>query len=101
MHNNKSKTFICVTNPKWKTSSAGKLNRKQKQKLKVKMEEMNHKNEEKRKQTEEASWWGNDANGGSIFQVGEDMMGEGCRRRHMEQPIEVEVSCVNAQKTNK
>ena len=58
MHNTKSKTFIRVANTKWKTSAAGKLNRKQKQKLEVKMEETDYKNEEERKQTEEAgsSW---------------------------------------------
>ena len=56
MHNNKSKTFIRVANAKWETSATGKLNIKQKQKLQMKMEEMDHKNEEERKQTEEASW---------------------------------------------
>ena len=65
-----------MANTKWKTSAAEKLNRKQKQKLEVKMEETDHKNEEERKQTEEEA------------QVGEDMTEEGWRRRHVEQPIE-------------
>jgi len=47
MHNSKSKTFICVANPKWKTSVAGKLNKKQKQKLEVKMKETNPKMKKK------------------------------------------------------
>ena len=46
MHNNKSKTFIRTEIPK--------LRRKQKHKLKVKMEQIDHKNEEETKQTEEA-----------------------------------------------
>ena len=46
MHNNKSKTFIRTEIPK--------LSRKQKHKLEVKMEQIDHKNEEETKQTEEA-----------------------------------------------
>ena len=46
MHNNKSKTFIRTEIPK--------LSRKQKHKLKVKMEQIDHKNEEETKQTVKA-----------------------------------------------
>ena len=46
MHNNKSKTFI--------RTEIQKLSRKQNHKLEVKMEQIDHKNEEETKQTEEA-----------------------------------------------
>jgi len=46
IHNSKSKPFI--------QTEIGKLSRKQKHKMEVKMEETDHKNEEERKQMEEA-----------------------------------------------
>ena len=66
--------------------SSWKTQQKTKAKIGSEDERNEPQNEEERKQTEEASWWGNDGNGGSRFQVGEDMTGEGCRRRHVEQP---------------